>query len=82
MIEVDEFVYRLCRLGARTGPRRFPRERQDREILIKSILMPLENGTEYSEQEINPRLLQWNRELAPEMECDYVTLRRLLVGLR
>lgn len=79
MIEVDEFVSRLCRLGARTGPRRFPRRRQDREILMKSIALTLDSAAEYSELEINRKLMDWNREIAPEIECDYVTLRRLLV---
>lgn len=79
MIEIEEFVDRLCRLGARKGPRRFPRRKQDREILIKSILMRLGSDVEYSEQEINAELMAWNREIAPEIECDYVTLRRLLV---
>jgi hypothetical protein len=39
MIEVDDFLTRLCRLGARTGPRRFPRKRQDQEIRMKSIVL-------------------------------------------
>lgn len=46
---------------------------------MKSVTMTLDSAGEYSEQEINQRLLAWNREVAPEIECDYVTLRRLLV---
>ena len=46
---------------------------------MKSIVMQLDSAVEYSEPEINARLMTWNREIAPEIECDYVTLRRLLV---
>lgn len=46
---------------------------------MKSIVMLLDSDAEYSEQEVNERLIRWNREIAPEIECDYVTLRRLLV---
>jgi len=79
MIEVEEFVERLCRLGADRGPRRFPRKPRDREILIKSIVMQLRSSRTYSEVEINESLQEWNREVAPAIECDHVTLRRLLV---
>ena len=44
MTEVDLFLTRLCRIGARTGPRRFPRKRQDREILMKSIVLSLDSA--------------------------------------
>lgn len=79
MIEVEEFLDRLCRLGARTGPRRFPRGRRDREILIKSVMMGFDSERECDEAEVNRTLTRWNREVAPEIECDHVTLRRLLV---
>lgn len=46
---------------------------------MKSIVLTLDSTVEYDEQEINARLMAWNREIAPEIECDYVTLRRLLV---
>jgi hypothetical protein len=79
MIEIEEFVDRLCRLCARTGPRRFPRKARDRGILMKSIRMTLKPEAEYSEQQLNDHLITWNREIAPEIECDHVTLRRLLI---
>jgi len=79
MIDVEEFVERLCMLGARRGPRRFPRKPRDREILIKSIVMQMKSVRTYSEVEINELLQDWNRHVAPEIECDHVTLRRLLV---
>jgi len=79
MISAEEFVERLCRLGADRGPRSFPRARADREILIKSVRMLLDSGRSYTESEINAHLQAWNREVAPAIETDHVTLRRLLV---
>ena len=70
---------RLCRLGADRGPRRFPRKRQDREILMKSITMTLESAKTYTEAEVNGALIGWKRDVGPAIETDHVTLRRLLV---
>jgi len=78
MITLDEFVERLCKLGA-DGKRPFPRARRDREILIQSIVQSLDSGRTYEEREINELLQAWNREVAPAIETDHVTLRRLLV---
>jgi hypothetical protein len=65
MISAEEFVERLCRLGADRGPRGFPRRVRDREILMKSMLMLLDSAREYSEAEINEQLQEWSREVAP-----------------
>lgn len=79
MIEIDEFVERLCRLGAHKGPRRFPRKPRDRSILMKSIIMGLDSSKQYSEPELNALLAEWCANVAPEIEVDVTTLRRLLV---
>ena len=79
MITVDEFVERLCRLGADRGPRALPRRQRDRQILMKSIVMGLDGRRVYTEKEVNALLGAWNREVAPAIETDPVTLRRLLV---
>ena len=79
MISIEEFVERLCRVGADRGPRRFPRKRRDREILIKSLVMGLDSDAVYTEQEINERIDEWNRSVAPSVDTDHVTVRRLLV---
>ena len=78
MITVEEFLERLCRLG---GERRrpLPRKQRDRQILIKSILLQLDSARSYSEPEINEILKLWNSRVAPGIETDHVTLRRLLV---
>ncbi len=79
MISAEEFVERLCRLGADRGPRLFPRSRNDREILFKSIRLLLDSARSYSESEINAELRAWIRDVAPAIEIDHVTLRRYLV---
>ena len=79
MISAEEFVERLCLLGAEPGPRGFPRKRRDRQILMKSILMLMDSSRSYTEPEINELLAAWNREVAPAIETDHVTVRRLLV---
>jgi hypothetical protein len=79
MISPEDFVERLCRLGADRGPRRFPRKQRDREILMKSIGMLLDSDRTYSESEINDALLEWNCNVAPAINSDHVTVRRLLV---
>jgi len=79
MVEIEEFVERLCRLGARTGPRRFPRKARDREILMKSFRMQLDPSTDYTESELGDCIEVWKRSIAPEIDIDVTTLRRLLV---
>jgi hypothetical protein len=79
MISPEEFVERLCRVGADRGPRRFPRKRRDRQILMKSFLMGLVSDRSYSEGEINEAIEAWNREVVPAIETDHVTVRRMLV---
>jgi hypothetical protein len=79
MISVEEFVERLCRLGADRGPRRFPRKRRDRDILMKSIVMRMDSSRTYTEPEVNELLMNWNRQVAPCIDSDHVTVRRLLV---
>ena len=79
MISLEEFVERLCRIGGDRGPRRFPRKRRDRQIMIKSILMLADTAQIYTEPEINALLKDWSRDVAPAIDTDHVTLRRLLV---
>lgn len=79
MITLDEFVERLCKLCADGGTRPFPRARRDREILMQSIVQSLDSARTYEEREINELLQSWQREIAPAIETDHVTLRRLLV---
>ncbi len=79
MITLEEFVERLCLVGADRGPRGFPRRQRDRHVLLKSIRMGLDATRTYSEPEVNAFLKEWNRDVAPAIHTDHVTLRRLLV---
>jgi len=79
VISPEEFVERLCRLGADRGPRGFPRKVRDREILMKSITMLLDSTRTYTEHEINEVLQIWSREVTPAIRADHVTVRRHLV---
>ena len=79
MIGLEDFVERLCRIGADRGPRRFPRKRRDRDIMMKSIVMLMDSARSYSEEEVNELLLAWNRDVAPAIDTDHVTIRRILV---
>jgi hypothetical protein len=79
MISLEEFVERVLKLGADRGPRGFPRARRDREILMKSITLELDEKATYSEREVNEQLKRWLREIAPAIDVDHVALRRTLV---
>ena len=79
MISVEEFVERLCLIAAARGPRRFPRKRKDRHIIMKSILMGMDSARTYTEGQVNEIIQDWNREVAPAIDTDHVTVRRCLV---
>lgn len=79
MISPEEFVERLCLLGGRRGPRGYPRKRRDRQILMKSFVMGLDSAATYTESDIDRAIQEWRRDVAPEIETDHVTIRRLLV---
>jgi hypothetical protein len=79
MISLEEFVERVLKLGADRGPRGFPRARRDREILMKSIALELDEKATYSERQVNEQLKRWLREIAPAIDVDHVSLRRTLV---
>ena len=78
MITLEEFVERIVRLGADRGPRGFPRAKRDREILMKSITLDLDEKATYSERDVNELLKRWLREIAPAIAVDHVTLLRWL----
>jgi hypothetical protein len=79
LITLEEFVERLCLVGADRGPRGFPRRRRDRHVLLKSIRMLVDPARTYREPEINALLEAWNRDVAPAIQTDHAALRRMLV---
>jgi hypothetical protein len=79
VISAEEFVERLCRVAADRAPRGFPRGGRDRQILMHSVVLGLDSSRSYTEREINAALRVWKRDVAPAIETDHVSLRRLLV---
>jgi hypothetical protein len=79
VISLEEFVERVVKLGADRGPRGFPRGTRDREILMKSFALGLDEKAVYTERQVNEQLKRWKREIAPALDVDHVTLRRWLV---
>jgi len=79
MIGIEQFAERLLKLGADWRQRPLPRKRFDREILMKSFSLTLDSSQEYTEPEINQKIRDWNAEITPAIETDYVTVRRMLI---
>lgn len=46
---------------------------------MKSIVMLMDSNRSYTEREVNDLLKKWNRDIAPAIESDHVTVRRMLV---
>ena len=47
--------------------------------MMKSICMLMDSGRTYTEEQINQLLQRWNRDVAPAIETDHVSIRRTLV---
>ena len=77
IIKITEFKSRLAVLCLRGGG--FPRKQRDQHILFKSIILMLESGRDYTEAEMNERLLKWLREVGRTIEIYHVSLMRYLV---
>jgi len=46
---------------------------------MKSVVMLLDSDRTYTESQINELLQEWSRDVAPAINSDHVTVRRLLV---
>jgi hypothetical protein len=78
-ITTPEFERRLrvlCLSGF--GPS-LPKRRRDRLIILKSVVLSLGHGREYSEAEVNDALRSWLAAVGPGIRVDHVSLRRHLV---
>ncbi|MEA3312355.1 MAG: DUF2087 domain-containing protein [candidate division WOR-3 bacterium] len=78
-ISREEFEKRLCELFAQGRISAYPRKRRDRHILLKSIVMTLDNGKDYTEAEINKAIKAWLTGMHDPRGLDHVALRRYLV---
>ncbi|MBN2381064.1 DUF2087 domain-containing protein [candidate division WOR-3 bacterium] len=78
-ITKEEFSKRLVQLFAQNRISQYPRKRRDRHILLKSIVMTLSNGKDYTEAEINEEIKAWLVGMHNPPGLDFVALRRYLV---
>ncbi|MFW6174373.1 MAG: DUF2087 domain-containing protein [Chloroflexota bacterium] len=56
-----------------------PRRWRDRHIFLKSVAITLDPHAQYSERELDDKLLEWLTDVAKRVHMDHVNLRRLLV---
>lgn len=75
----DEFAARLVDLCLKSGLTGLPRRSRDRHILLKSVVLTLKTGEEYSESDIDDRLAFWLVDVGRSIDVDRVSLRRSLV---
>jgi len=78
-ITAAEFSKRLAGLCLTSGLAGFPRKERDRQILLKSVVMTMDRTLEYTEPEVDDRLIYWLTDIARSVQFDHVSLRRLLV---
>ena len=78
-ITVEAFEKRIVELCLQSGSSDLPRRPRDQHILMKSVVLTLDASAEYSESEIDKKLLSWLRNIAPSIGVDHVNLRRVLV---
>lgn len=75
-ISVNEFRRLLENISRGKG---FPRKRRQQHVLLKSVVLLLEPGQDYSERQINDTLQKWLDTVGKSIEIDHVSLRRRLV---
>jgi TetR/AcrR family transcriptional regulator len=75
----EEFEKRLIELFAQGRISAYPRKRRDRHILLKSIVLTLEDEKDYTEPEINEAIKSWLTGMFDPQGLDHVSLRRHLV---
>jgi len=78
----EEFETRLAELCLKSGVAGFPRKHKDRHILLKSIVLTMEQGREYPEADVDERIIFWLSDVARSIDFDHVSLRRWLVDER
>jgi len=76
LIRVGEFCRLLESISRGKG---FPRKRRQQQVLLKSVVLLVEPGQDYSERQINDTLQKWLDTIGKSLEIDHVSLRRRLV---
>ena len=77
-VNAEFFAKRLADLCLRSGMSGLPKDELNQHVLFRSMLLGLDAGTAFTEQEINARLARWIA-VSQIKELDHVLLRRRLV---
>ena len=77
-ISYEYFKKRMVDLCLRSGITDFPEKRQDKQILLKSIVNGFDPDKVYSEVQVNEFIKSW-LTLSPFSDWDFMMLRRILV---
>ena len=78
-LEATAVLRRLLANGRLTA---MPKRPADQDLVARLAAARFEPGHEYSEAEVNERLVAWLERLCEPFGVDHVTLRRLLVDSR
>lgn len=79
MISVAHFKKRLVDLFVRSQQERLPKKFEDRHIILKSVIMMLDQDCDYTEREINAAIARWLTTVGRYLSVDVLSIRRELV---
>jgi hypothetical protein len=83
MIQPRDETHRALKRMLSNGPlAAVPKRPSDQQLLVAMAAAQLEPGQDYSEGEVNEKLLAWIETFCEPHGLDHVTLRRMLVDSR
>ena len=83
MIQPRDETHRALKRMLSNGPlAAVPKRPSDQQLLVAMAAAQLEPGQDYSEGEVNEKLLAWIETFCEPYGLDHVTLRRMLVDSR
>ena len=83
MIQPRDETHRALKRMLSNGPlAAVPKRPSDQQLLVAMAAAQLEPGQDYSEGEVNEKLLAWIETFCEPHGPDHVTLRRMLVDSR
>lgn len=78
-ISKTRFILRLSTLLGSGDLLSWPRRREDRHILLKSVTLLFSRGEAWGEPQVNRRIAEWLELTGPSMRIDVANIRRALV---
>jgi len=78
-INCENFKKRMIELCLKSGLSDFPVKRRDQRILLKSIAILFNPKHQYTEAEVNQRIIGWLKDMERFFQWDFMMLRRRLV---